>query len=221
MTGLGRLYTPDERDHKHLARKLLPTSVTVDTRTRWRFRKPVLDQMATSCCVGFAWRHFLRCAPMQTNSKKTPDAFTIYDEATRLDEWIGNEGDRTFGTSVRAGAQALQARGHIKSYVWAFTLTDAVSWLLTSGPLVFGTDWSHSMFRPDAEGIVRFKPESGIAGGHAWLCRGVDLKRGMAGPCPNSWGEWGKGGEFYIPLEDLEHLMIRDAEACAAVEAKV
>jgi hypothetical protein len=85
--------------------------------------------------------------------------------------------------------------------------------------VVLGTDW-WSSFVPDSEGIVQIKANARKTGGHAYLWRGVDTKRGLA-LCTNSWGDdWGKSGEFYIPLRDLERLIADNGEVCTAVQRK-
>lgn len=221
--GFGRRFSPDDRDRKYLMRRRLAAPGTpLPSRKTWRISPTALDQGSTGTCVGQAWHNFLRCAPIQT-VKKAPPAFDIYDHAIGIDEWSDNDTDtaRQFGTSVRAGAEAVTAKGRLKSYVWAFALQPAIEWLLTQGPVVFGTNW-YSSFDPDAEGIIRITANATPEGGHAWLARGVNVTRGLLGPCSNSWGdEWGKSGEFYIPLRDAERLIHEDGEVCSAVEQKL
>jgi hypothetical protein len=143
--------------------------------------------------------------------------------ATQLDEWEdnNNDTDRQLGTSVRAGAEAVLKLGRLKSYLWAFDLQPAVEWVLTQGPIVLGTWWYDSMFRPDKEGIVKITPSSQVAGGHAYLWRGADTRRALA-LCSNSWGdEWGKSGDFYLSFKDMERLVHEDGECCTATEIKI
>jgi hypothetical protein len=202
--------------------------VSLPTRKTWRINSTALDQGETGTCVGHAWRNFLRCAPIRT-VKKEPSPFDIYRSAVLKDPWPDNDDEANLpdddpgmdvGTSVRAGAEALAEHGLLKSYVWAFELQPAVEWVLTEGPVVLGTNW-YSSFRPNAEGIVQISPGASVAGGHAYLWRGVDTRRALA-RCSNSWGDkWGKSGEFLVPFRDLERLIHEDGEACTAVQQKL
>lgn len=233
--GLGRLFTPDTRDTGYLMRRLLaPPSTPIPTRKTWPFRIVPYDQGSTGTCVGHAWTHFLACAPMQT-VKGVATPYELYREIVKIDEWAENDAEATgpdsglqFGTSVRAGAEALKTRGHLGSYLWAFNLREAVEWVLTRGPVVMGTNWYDSMMNVNAEGYVKIS--GSVSGGHAWLLRGVNNKQGIA-ECVNSWGDrWGvnqKGkierprGHFLITLEDLERLIHENGEACSTVETKL
>src|SRR5262245_45334597 len=226
--GLGRLTPPDrDKDEMFLMRRALAAPGTsLPTRKTWGISGTSLNQGQTGTCVGHAWRNFLRCAPVRTE-KSGPSPFDIYRSAVMLDEWTGNDDEGTLpdgdpgldaGTSVRAGAKAVTAFGRLKSYLWAFALQPAVEWVLTKGPVVLGTDWWSSFQTPDREGIVQIKVGARVVGGHAFLWRGVDTKRGLA-LCTNSWSDdWGKSGEFYIPFRDLERLIADNGEACTAVE---
>jgi hypothetical protein len=211
-------------------RRLLPDAraLTLPARKSWPINKTALNQGDTGTCVGHAWRNFLRCAPIQTK-KAEPSPFDIYRAAVLKDTWTDNDdeanlpdgdGGLDFGTSVRAGAEALTDLGLLKSYVWSFALQPAVEWVLTNGPVVLGTNW-YSSFRPDKEGIVRISADARVAGGHAYLWRGVDTRRALA-LCSNSWGDdWGKSGEFLLPFRDLERLIHEDGEACSAVQQRL
>ena len=231
MPGFGRRFAPDDRDRNFLMRRMLPDArrLALPTRKTWRINSSALHQRDTGTCVGHAWRNFLRCAPLRTE-KDGPSAFDIYRSAILKDPWSSNDQGKTlpdydvgleFGTTVRAGAEALTEFGRLKSYVWAFSLQPAVEWVLTEGPVVLGTNWYSSFQRPDAEGIVRILPNARTTGGHAYLLRGVDTRRALA-LCSNSWGDpWGKSGEFLLPFRDLERLIHEDGEACSAVEKRL
>ena len=174
--------------------------------------------------MGMAWANFLRCAPIRSTAGINEEyAYKIYDHAISIDEWDDNDSDseREMGTSVRAGAEAVLKFGRLKSYVWAFQLQPAVEWVLTRGPVVLGTLWYNSMLDTDSEGIVQIKPRARPVGGHAYLWRGVDVRRAMA-KCSNSWGDdWGISGEFFLPLRDLERLIAEEGECCTAIEQRL
>jgi len=219
-----------DKDELYLMQRgLAAAGSALPTRKTWRIDAAALDQGTTGTCVGHAWRNFLRCAPLELK-KSGPSAYDIYRKAVTLDDWRSNDRHATMddgdarmvgGTTVRAGAKALKALGHLESYLWSFTLHTSLEWVLTRGPVVLGTDWWSSFERPDAEGIVRIKPNAKVTEGHAFLWRGVNLSRGLA-VCTNSWGEdWGTSGDFLLPLADLERLIANDGEVCTAVQKHV
>lgn len=225
----GRRASPDDKDHQFLMRRMLAAPGTVlPTRKSWKIAGRSLDQGDTGTCVGHGWKNFLRCEPMRT--EKGPSAFDIYRGAVAVDDWSDNDDEANLvdgdpgmdsGTSVRAGAEAVTAKGRLKSFVWAFELQPTIEWLLTRGPVVAGTNWYSSMMDTNAEGICRITPGAHVTGGHAFLIRGADTKRALA-TCEQSWGEdWGKKGVFYLPFADLERLIHEDGEICAAVEQKL
>jgi hypothetical protein len=217
--GLGRRPAPDPRDAGFPMRAAIRRAPTRTSYTWAYFRQP-LDQGDTGTCVGHAWRHWLETAPIICPRDREPRATTIYLEAALRDPWPDNDaGDLFFGTAVRAGAQALQARGHVGSYVWATDAETVRDFLLTTGPVVFGTDWPEGFDAPDRDGFVR--PVGATRGGHAYLCLGYSAKRG-AFRCLNSWGDWGPHrGRFWIAGEDVQHLLDTGGEACAAVEQRL
>jgi hypothetical protein len=222
--GLGRLHAADPDDNKYLmVRKLGAVGEPMPTKKTWSIRPSAMDQGNTGTCVAHAWCNFLRAAPIQSNKGIDQLRWEIYDWAILHDEWTDNDSDteRQFGTSVRAGAKAVTNIGRLESYLWAFRLQPALEWVLTQGPVVLGTNWYSSFWRPVAEGILKISPSATVEGGHAYLWRGADTKRGLA-LCSNSWGDdWGKSGEFFLPLRDLERLILEQGEVCVAVESKV
>lgn len=229
--GLGRRSDPDPRDLDYPLRlagpSMIPTLLPSVVYRRGKNR----NQGATATCVGHGWRAFMDGAPLMTTLGPTP--FEIYDGATQRDPWPDNDHDayRQSGTSVRAGAQELQARGHIANYLWAFNLQQVREWVLTGrGGVVLGVNWYRYMSDPDVDGIIRIGGR--IDGGHCLYLFGMDEKSGMA-LLQNSWGEdWGGWrhpkskvqvykGCARIPYEDLERLLRENGEACTAVEQKV
>jgi hypothetical protein len=216
--GLGRLPAPDARDSGFPMRAAMRAAPTRTSYTWAYFRQP-LDQGDTGTCVGHAWRHWLETAPIICPRDREPRATTIYLEAALRDPWPDNDaGDLAFGTSVRAGAQALQARGHVGAYVWATDAGTVRDFVLTSGAVVLGTDWYERFDAPDRSGTVRI--DGRVRGGHAYLCLGYSSARG-AFRCLNSWGRgYGQNGRFWLPGEALEKLLADGGEACAAAEVR-
>jgi|SRR5690349_22174584 len=194
-------------------RSFLPKRIP--TGTRYYRMGPVLDQGSTPMCVGYGWRQWLSSAVLMT--KDGPSAPVIYREAQKLDEWPGEDYD---GTSVRGGVKALQERGHVASYVWAFDAATARDWILAGkGTVVFGTDWYEGMFDPDAKHFLNLS--GGVAGGHCYLVCGYSSER-KAFRIVNSWGAgWGDKGRAWIRFDDADRLIKAAGEACTAVEQKV
>lgn len=221
MTGaLGRLHAPDERDYQ--ARRVLAAKAEpIVRKTKYwaMFRRP-LNQGSEGTCVGYGWRHWMLTAPViQVSPTEEPLAVTIYDEATRVDEWPQNDGDRSFGTSVRAGAKALQARGLIASYAFAWDIDTVIDWLCVQGPVVIGVSWYQGFDQPDAEGVIRISGR--VRGGHCVALTGWDNRRGQAYGT-NSWGvAYGKRGRFRISGEDLARLLREDGEMATATEVRL
>jgi hypothetical protein len=65
-----------------------------------------MDQGSEGACVGFGWTR-----AMMILNRRRYDAPWLYHEAQKVDEWTGEDYD---GTSVRAGADVLRARGHCR-----------------------------------------------------------------------------------------------------------
>jgi hypothetical protein len=68
LTGLGRRHALDSRDAQY---RLEPKRATGIEKRMW-YKPPVLDQGATSECVGHAVRSYLDAGPV-TNKGKGPD----------------------------------------------------------------------------------------------------------------------------------------------------
>lgn len=219
--GLGRLYLPDPDDHAFLMRNTLVEADPVSLPLyRYYLTGPVLNQGNTPRCVEFSWNGWLLSSPLR--NKSIDPVGTLYCEAQALDPWDGDCSNPKYdGSTVRAGAKALQARGLVDTYVWAFTTPDIANWLLSGkGPVVFGTRWFRSMQTPDAKGVLHVDVNSPLDGGHAYLCIGYNSKTRMF-RFLNSWGTgWGQNGRFWMSADDVELLLQRQGEACTAIEVK-
>lgn len=212
--GLGRMAITDGRDTRFPMLSILPRARIERTRRYWFGNGWWGNQGSLPHCVGYAWTHYLEDGPI-THKGAAPiiQPAYLYREAQKLDEWPG---ENYAGTSVRGAAKFLQRAGKIGSYLWAFDMETVVRTLLTTGPVVVGTNWYESMFYPDYRGIV--KVDGPIAGGHAYLANGVNTQKRMV-RFKNSWGrEWGENGYFWMGFDDLSRLIREDGEACLAVE---
>lgn len=218
MPGLGRIPFEDPRDRAFPMAAMLPRTIVRPPYKYWPFPTTVLDQGDTGTCVGHGWKHKIMAPPGRTYKPNAdPTALTIYLESTKLDPWPENDnGDLQFGTSVRAGAKALKARGIIREYRWCWDLQTCVDFLLTSGPVVIGINFYDRMFRLDSAGFMRIG--GGIAGGHCMLLIGAnDRTRAVRGV--NSWGpQFGQNGRFWMSYDDLSRLISEDGEICSAIE---
>lgn len=176
-----------------------------------------LDQGQEGACVGFAVTHELLAKPSIVKGLDAKFAIEkIYWEAQKTDEWPGGAypGAKPVyeGTSVLDGVKAAQKLGYIREYRWAFGLEDLVLAVGYLGPAVLGLNWYEGMFDVESCGYIHVNGR--IAGGHAILCNGVDVKRKTFN-LHNSWGpSWGVGGDATISWTDMDRLLKEDGEAC-------
>lgn len=212
---LNRKYSPDSRDHNYLIKNLAAMQrVPQITQKFWNSDGWWGDQKNTPQCVGYAWAHWIEDGPVEHAGVApiVPPA-RIYENAQKLDEWPG---ENYAGTSVRGGVKYLQGDNKISSYYWAFDAATVVNAILTLGPVVVGTDWYSSMFRPDRRGFISVAGR--FAGGHAYVLNGVDTVAGYF-RLKNSWGRnWGVRGHAYIRISAMDRLIKANGEACIAFE---
>ena len=210
---LGRIHIPDERDASFpFASALMSAAPT--KQSKYYRATPILNQGYEPQCVAFAWKQLLQSSPFCQGRQLKEDF--IYELCQERDRWPGEAYD---GTSVRAGAKVLQRLGFIDTYLWANTVQDVKTWILSTSPVVLGTLWYSEMSTPDDKGFV--KAAGGIAGGHAYLCVGFSHKR-KAFRCVNSWGTgWGDKGRFWLTEDDLAKLLSESGEACTAKEVRI
>ena len=207
---LDRIPEFDHRSRSFGISEYLPTSPPRSY--TWR-GATVLDQGREGACVGFGWSHELISRPMVVAGVNDAFALSVYHEAQQLDEFPG---DDYSGTSVLAGAKAVQARGHMKSYRWAFGLNDLILALGYAGPVVLGLNWYTGMMNADAEGFI--KPTGQIEGGHCICAMGVSVSARRI-QLVNSWGsDWGQNGHCWVSFDDMTKLLSEQGEACIPVE---
>jgi len=212
---LGRVPQPDERNQNYPIRTLIgapPLREKV-----WRLLAK-LDQGHEGACCGFGWAHELNALPVSIKVSNA-SARALYRRAQQLDPWPGEEPTYS-GTSVLAGAQAVQEAGHLDEYRWAFDADDVLATLAAHGPVVIGVNWHAGMFKPDRNGYIA--PTGAVLGGHCVCLRGILRRRGswhVVGR--NSWGaSWGSGGDFKISAKHLAQLLEAGGDACVPVRRR-
>jgi hypothetical protein len=176
----------------------------------WTPGRWVGDQGSTPAAVGFAWAHWLTCAPLAS----WLDPIGIYDLAKRVDEW----GVDVEWTSVRAGAKVLKSLGLMTEYAFAADLNSVVAAVLEVGPVVVGSEWLEGMIAPNKAGQVFAKGSS--VGGHAYLIDGVDTVQQHLRIKSSSGETWGTVGHARIDFEDFEQVIGLGAELCVAAERR-
>ncbi len=213
---LGRVYIEDKRDLKFLM-KPPPLQAILPVRKYWTIG-PILDQGQTSQCVAYSAEQLLRSGPVKNLYYKTPAE--LYAECQLTDEWPGEDYN---GTSVRSAMQILRAAGYFSAYNWAFDAETVVRYVLSTGPVILGTNWYFDMFNPDSTGFVT--PTGSLAGGHAYMVHGVSRAKvcpdGTTGAvlCTNSWSRyWGLDGKFWMSFLTLARLLAEQGEAVTATE---
>lgn len=211
--GLGRIQAADDRDKSFLMRAATAFVKSEAPYKYWNQSQYWGDQGDLPACVGYAWAHWLKNAPITQKQLKQPDPLRYYMRAQQLDEW---EGEDYAGTSVRGGAKALQEMGFVGAYLWAWNVTEIEKAIKSVGPVVVGTNWYYSMFQPQEDGLLEVSGP--LAGGHAYLLNGVNSKKELF-RIKNSWGRgWGDSGNAWISFEDMQRLLNEEGEACLATE---
>jgi len=202
----------DERSRSFGIRPLLAAADTPrkPRSYTWRCLRN-LDQQAEGACVGFSFAHELIARPGEVPGITAAEARAIYKHAQTLDPW---DGDNYSGTSVLAGVKAVQALypGKYGSYRWAFGMHDCLLALSYIGPVVLGIDWYTGMFNTDNNGFI--EPTGNLAGGHAILCNGINVREEYV-TLTNSWGkQWGTNGSCKISYAGLDALLMAQGEVC-------
>lgn len=210
MPKLDRLVQFDEQSRN------FPIRTLVDTKTPRSYTWSInisLDQGNEGACVGFGWSAELAAKPfVHTVSNDT--AFALYHQAQSLDGWsLPHE-----GSSVLAGAKAVQANGFMTEYRWAFGEGDLMLAVGYKGPAVLGVNWYSGMdnLQIDSKGR-RWAPVTGtVRGGHCFITNGYSVPLN-AYKC---WNSWGPPSAFYITKGDMVKLLADSGEACVPVIRK-
>lgn len=198
---------------------------------------PVLDQGQVNGCTGWTAADWLnwpgalasrrrynatanRPGP-RTRYLADPDGLLLYEEATQNDSFEGTYPPDDGGSSGLGAAKAMHKAGIIDRYTWTFDFGAALA-KAQRQPVMLGLLWTDAMSDPDAKGVihigtprqVKAAHDSGL--GHEVLLRGVNWPRKLA-RIRNHWTrQWGLAGEAYVPLAELETLIMDyQGDVCA------
>jgi hypothetical protein len=220
--GLGRKEPTDWRHVEKYRFTRTTTSVERTIPLVWSART-FYDQGTEGACVGFS------CSWMMTLlNRRRYDAFWLYREAQKVDEWPGEDYS---GTSLRAGLDILREVGHrrvawkrtypaalgegIHENRWATSVDEIRGAIAEGTPVVLGINW-YSSFDVPARRWPRWfigdRPDWGwVRGGHAICCRGAsDALQSVL--LTNSWGRDYPAG-VWLPYEGLARLLRENGEA--------
>lgn len=179
---------------------------------------PVLDQGSSPMCVAYS-------AAGEQGFFDLRDTGSVLFDEPRFFSAIGGTASGAIirdalkyrlATGYPPQGHADQAGAHRIAAYYAVPVTqaDICAAIASFGPLVVGTPWANSWFRPVGGVLPAFDR---AVGGHAilavgWNATGLRLR--------NSWGaDWGQGGEATLPWAQVGHL--REAwKAVDVVEPK-
>lgn len=203
--GLGALPSPpDNRDFP----LVLDEAAPLPARFIRRLMPPVLNQHATPMCVAFTSAGAKAWQERQDGQKFLLfDPYWLYPIAQRFDGIPLPHN----GTTIRAALRVLKGTGmglaghperagefKIAGYYAVPFTADAIKRaIMQSGPVLIGSAWYRSWFRP-VKGVLPV-PSGGIVGGHARLAFGWDDRVNDGSLLVrNSWGmRWGVNGNSY------------------------
>lgn len=211
---LARIVQFDERSRQYPVRTTTPRGKKPRSYT-WRCCEH-FDQGSEGACVGFACTHELVARPAEVRHLSGDFAReNVYWEAQKIDPWDGGSypgaSPRYEGTSVLAGVKVLKKLGYIDSYRWAFSLDELVMAVGYCGPAILGLPWYDGMFDPHSCGYLHV--EGSMVGGHAILCKGVNVGD-RTFTLHNSWGgTWGSGGDALVSWDEMDRLLHERGEA--------
>ncbi len=185
-----------------------------------------VDQFYTSGCVGFSGTNALNTTHAVRSRIKfnqtipngragrtyldNNDGLRNYSESTKRDQfktWTYPPTDQ--GSSAIGLMKWWREIGVTTGYDWTFTFTGFLA-ALQNQPVLIGSSWYEGLNHPDEKGIARVSGNN--IGGHEYLANAILWNARLIG-CEQSWGEnWGKKGTFYIPWDDMEHLIMDDGD---------
>lgn len=216
---LGRHVEHDPRSRQYAVE---PQKVALRTVTHRRYG-PLFDQGDLGSCTGNAAAGAINTAPLHLAKHKLlkeSDAVSVYELATKLDEFDGSYPPDDTGSSGLAAAKALKQMGLIAQYRHAFNMDEALAALML-GPVITGVNWHEGFDRPDANGYVKLDGQ--VRGGHEFLVVGLHHYEKFVGDslvvADNSWGMgWGDRGRFYFRVSTWQKLLDEQGDVTVLVK---
>lgn len=227
-------YTPSDprlgrhvhHDSRSLGFEFLPRDATPQRKTTmWVSPFGPLNQGDLGSCTGNATAQWLNTAFASVTRQKThrnrkfteADAVRIYSLGTTLDSEPGSYPPDDTGCDGVSVCKAGVKLGYLDKYRHTFSFTAAQAAAELS-PFIQGSAWTKKMFDP-VNGLVTVGPlnDSTIAGGHEYLCAGIDWTEDVF-VYRNSWGDqvaWPgckPGGYFAIGFKDVQALLAEQGD---------
>jgi hypothetical protein len=216
MYSLGRNVRHDPRS---LAYSVGPLPKSAIKSVRWARAVPVFDQGQVGSCTGNAAAGLIGTASagrdgatsILVTTAQADLAVLCYTLNTILDGFPGTYPAADTGSDGLSAAKTLQLLGLADTYSHAFSLS-ALDAALQSGPVMLGTRWMTSMFKPSSSGRIPVSRTSGVAGGHEYVIDEIDVENGRYW-ITNSWGKgWGQQGRGYFLKADLQWLLSQQGD---------
>jgi len=225
---LGRHVNHDSRswDYQYLP----PQAAPVHKTTLWTSPYGPLNQGKLGSCTGNAEAQCLNTdfmTPTRTKVHKNKqftesNAIKIYSLGTTLDSQPGQYPPDDTGCDGLSVAKAGVKLGYLASYSHTFSFSSAQA-TAEKTPFIQGTLWTNEMFNP-TNGLVTVGKlnDSTIAGGHEYLCCGIDWNEDVF-VFRNSWGDQNKwpgckpGGYFAIGFKDEQTLLAHQGDVTVLI----
>ncbi len=154
----------------------------------------VWDQGMNNSCVGYSCAMLLESDPKPV--KPVPDPELIFTEAKKFDTV------QKTGTGIRSGLKALQKMGYAQSYYFTDEISEIIVAVLNLGPVIAGVDfYTHMLKATD-----RLYASGGVAGSHALVVYGVDLKKEDFLVVNSHGREWGRLGKARVSFATMKKI---------------
>lgn len=176
----------------------------------WYFNQGVLP-----ACTAFGSGTYLAADPIRPTMDyvRRLDCVQLYADIQAQDRKEGRF--YAEGATTLAAMKVGQARGWWTGYQWSYDIDTLLKTVHDSKPVIVGTNYYESQFDRDSEGIARIRPNSPLAGGHFYVIRGYNPRRGLL-TSSQTWGD----GDYKYPVEDMARLLLEDGECVAPMEVK-
>lgn len=148
----------------------------------WDQKAPVLNQLNSNACTGFAFSQMLNTdlyesvrikATGSSNYVDDQFAYSLYSKATQIDEFVGEFPAEDTGSSGLATCKVAHRAEWITEYQTAKGWEEFKKAIQT-GPVFTGTFWTSTMNMPDENGFIQ--PLGEQLGGHQYLVIGLNVE---------------------------------------------